>query len=75
VQCNGQASYVSRAFTNSWSVLQNVDAKKKTILTADAPEAAAMHGANHMDRDVGKLMEVAGTKAARRNTVMMNERT
>jgi hypothetical protein len=56
-------------------VMQNVDAKKKTILTADAPEAAAMHGANHMDRDVGKLMEVAGTKAARRNTVMMNERT
>lgn len=51
-----------------------MDAKKKTLLASDAPEAVAMHGSNHMDEDVGKLMEVAGTKAARRNTVMLNER-
>jgi hypothetical protein len=53
---------------------QNVDSKKKTLLNDDAPEAKAMQGVNHMDQDVGKLMEVAGTKAARRKTVMMNER-
>jgi hypothetical protein len=50
-----------------------VDAKKKAILAEDAPTAMAMHGANHMDQDVSKMMEVAGTKAARKNTVMLNE--
>lgn len=55
-------------------VLQNVDAKKRPLLQNDAPEVVAMHGEHHMDHDVGKLMEVAGTKAARRNTVMLNER-
>jgi hypothetical protein len=55
------------------STSQNVDAKKKTILAEDAPAALAMHGANHMDQDVSKMMEVAGTKAARRNTVLLNE--
>jgi hypothetical protein len=50
-----------------------VDAKKKTLLAADAPTAVAMHGANHMDQDVSKMMEVAGTKAARRQTVILNE--
>lgn len=53
---------------------QNVDAKKKPLLRENAPEVAAMQGAAHMDNDVGRMMEIAGTKAARRNTVMLNER-
>lgn len=56
-------------------ILYNVDTKKKTLLASDSPAAVTTHGETHVDRDVGKLMEVAGTKAARRNTHILNEKT
>lgn len=50
-----------------------MDAKKKTVLQPDSAIAKAMGGDSHKhDREVGKMMELAGTKAARKKVVEEN---
>ena len=48
--------------------------KKRKALSAETPIAAAMHGIDHMDEGVGKMMEIAGTKSARQKSVAVNKR-